>query len=85
MRVARRKRLVPVNLKDNRIFRLERRDFTVLNVASYYILETIPVPNNNTKPVAVHTVIHYDYKKVKRFSYVGQSAFPFIVRKTTVA
>lgn len=32
---------------------------------------TIPVPNSNTKPVAVHTDIHDEYKKVKRFSLVG--------------
>lgn len=31
--VGTEKRLVPVNLRDNRTFRLERRDFTVLNVA----------------------------------------------------
>ncbi|WP_303819023.1 tyrosine recombinase XerC [Ruminococcus flavefaciens] len=32
---------------------------------------TIPVPNSNTKPVAVPTDIHDEYKKVKRFSLVG--------------
>lgn len=32
---------------------------------------TIPVSNSNTKPVAVHTDIHDEYKKVKRFSLVG--------------
>ena len=35
------------------------------------ITTTIPVPNSNTKPVAVHTDIHDEYKKVKRFSLVG--------------
>ena len=32
---------------------------------------TIPVPNSNTKPVAVPTDIHDEYKKVKRFNLVG--------------
>ena len=30
---------------------------------------TIPVPNSNTKPVAVHTDIHDEYKKVKNLRH----------------